>query len=82
MLSESIESAGLERWQKLYVNQRSSCITDLDSRDYSEKTMNAIFCNSAEVRRIHYIQLQKQQAYKKILADNRNNHQKFDEGSL
>jgi hypothetical protein len=70
MLSDTIERANLERWQKLFINMRSSCITDLDDLGYSEKTLDAIFGNSAEVRRIHYLQLQKERAYKKVLADN------------
>jgi site-specific recombinase XerD len=70
MLADILERAGIDRWQKLYVNMRSSCITDLDALGYSEKTLDAIFGNSAEVRRIHYLQLQKEDAYKKVLADN------------
>jgi site-specific recombinase XerD len=70
MLADTLERAGMERWPKLYVNMRSSCITDLDALGYSEKTLDAIFGNSAEVRRIHYLQLQKEEAYKKVLADN------------
>ncbi|MDR0337402.1 MAG: phage integrase SAM-like domain-containing protein [Planctomycetaceae bacterium] len=70
MLSDTIARAGLKRWQKLFVNMRSSCITDLDDLGYNEKTLDAIFGNSAEVRKIHYLQLQKEKAYKKVLADN------------
>jgi site-specific recombinase XerD len=70
MLSDTLERAGVARWQKLYVNMRSSCITDLDALGYSEKTLDAIFGNSAEVRRTHYLQLQKEEAYKKVLSDN------------
>jgi site-specific recombinase XerD len=71
MLSDVIARAGIEQYPKLFVNMRSSCITDLDALGYSEKTLDAIFGNSAEVRRIHYLQLQKKEAYKKVLADNK-----------
>jgi site-specific recombinase XerD len=70
MLADTIERAGLERWEKLYVNLRSSCITDYENIGYSDKVMDAVFGNSAEVRKIHYHQLQKEKAYKKLLADN------------
>jgi site-specific recombinase XerD len=70
MLANTIEKAGLTRWPKLYVNLRSSCITDLCDFGYSEKTLDAIFGNSTEVRKSHYIQLQKEKEYKKVLADN------------
>jgi site-specific recombinase XerD len=70
MLSGVLAKAGIEQYPKLFVNLRSSCITDLDALGYSEKTLDAIFGNSAEVRRIHYLQLQKKEAYKKVLADN------------
>jgi integrase len=70
VLADAIERSGLERWPKLFVNLRSSCITDLDKLGYSEKTLDAIFGNSAEVRRIHYLQLQKELAYAKVLSDN------------
>jgi site-specific recombinase XerD len=70
MLSDCIERAGFERWEKLYVNMRSSCITDMDAIGYPEKALDAVFGNSVEVRRAHYLQLQKEKVYNKILADN------------
>jgi hypothetical protein len=70
MLADTIERIGLTRWPKLFVNLRSSCITDLAGMGYSEKTLDAIFGNSTEVRKSHYIQLQKEKEYKKVLADN------------
>jgi hypothetical protein len=70
MLAETLERIGLTRWPKLFVNLRSSCITDLADMGYSEKTLDAIFGNSTEVRKSHYIQLQKEKEYKKVLADN------------
>jgi hypothetical protein len=70
MLANTIERASLTRWPKLFVNLRSSCITDLCDFGYSEKTLDAIFGNSTEVRKAHYIQLQKEKEYKKVLADN------------
>jgi site-specific recombinase XerD len=70
VLANAIEKSGLERWPKLFVNLRSSCITDLEKFGYSEKTLDAIFGNSAEVRRKHYLQLQKEKAYAQVLSDN------------
>ena len=70
ILANIIERIGLTRWPKLFVNLRSSCITDLADMGYSEKTLDAIFGNSTEVRKAHYIQLQKEKEYKKVLADN------------
>jgi hypothetical protein len=70
MLGNTIERAGITRWSKLFVNLRSSCITDLCDLGYSEKTLDAIFGNSTKVRKAHYIQLQKEKEYKKVLADN------------
>ncbi|MDR1140906.1 MAG: hypothetical protein LBL62_04370, partial [Planctomycetaceae bacterium] len=37
MLSDVITRAGVEQYPKLYVNMRSSCITDLDALGYSER---------------------------------------------
>jgi hypothetical protein len=36
---------------------------------YDEKTLDAIFGNSARIRMKHYIQFNKQRAYARILAD-------------
>ncbi|MDR1963817.1 MAG: hypothetical protein LBQ50_08560, partial [Planctomycetaceae bacterium] len=33
-------------------------------------TLDAIFGNSAAVRKIHYLQFQKEQEYKKVLSEN------------
>jgi hypothetical protein len=70
MLANILEQNNIDRWSKLFVNMRSSCITDIDGMGYSEKTLDAIFGNSTEVRKIHYIQLQKEKEYKKVLNDN------------
>jgi hypothetical protein len=70
MLACTIERVGLTRWPKFFVNCRSSCITDLSEMGYSEKTLDSIFGNSTEVRKVHYIQFQKEKEYKKVLADN------------
>jgi hypothetical protein len=70
MLANTLKRIGMERWPKLFVNLRSSCITDLCKLGYSEKTLDAIFGNSTEVRKAFYIQLQKEQEYKKVLSDN------------
>jgi hypothetical protein len=59
------------RWSKLWINCRSSCITDLDELGYSEKTLDAIFGNSALIRRKHYLQFRKEREYNRVLEDNR-----------
>jgi site-specific recombinase XerD len=70
ILSKIIKRAGITRWDKLFVNMRSSFITDMVALGYDEKTLDSIFGNSAEVRKMHYIQFQKEQSYKKVLEDN------------
>jgi hypothetical protein len=65
----AIERAGVDRWEKLWVNLRSSCITDFSRMGYDEKTMDSIFGNTARVRRVHYVQFDKQRAYSRVLAD-------------
>jgi len=39
----AICAGGVERWVKLFINLRSSCITDFVERGYKEKTLDAIF---------------------------------------
>ncbi|MDR0522273.1 MAG: hypothetical protein LBH00_10535 [Planctomycetaceae bacterium] len=65
----AIRQAGVPVWTKLFVNLRSSCITDLDERRYSDVTMNAIFGNSAAVRNRHYVQFRREREYAKVLSD-------------
>jgi len=67
--SETIRRSGVERWEKLFVNLRSSCITDFVERGYQEKTLDAIFGNSAVVRSRHYVQFRKDKEYAKVLKD-------------
>ena len=43
----SIRRSGVVQWAKLFVNLRSSCITDAVERGYQEKTLDAMFGNSA-----------------------------------
>ena len=66
----AIRKAGMEQWPKLWVNLRSSLITDLEQMGYTEKTLDSIFGNSASVRKLHYIQFERRKAYQKVLADN------------
>jgi integrase len=68
-LVSAIRAAKVEVWKKLFVNLRSSCITDLAERGCSEKTLDAIFGNSALVRNRHYIQFRKDGEYSKVLQD-------------
>jgi hypothetical protein len=65
----AIRRSGFEVWEKLFVNLRSSCITDLAERGYSEKTLDAIFGNSSQIRSLHYIQFRKEREYLRVLQD-------------
>ena len=66
----AIAAAGVEKWEKLFVNLRSSCITDMAECRYSEKMLDAMFGNSASVRSRHYIQFRKDKEYARALEDN------------
>ena len=65
----AIQAAGVEQWTKLFVNLRSSCITDFVERGYTEKALDSMFGNSAAVRRLHYVQFRKDREYGKMLQD-------------
>jgi hypothetical protein len=65
----TIRRAGVEVWEKLFVNLQSSCITDMAERGYSEKTLDSMFGNSAKVQCLHYVQFRKDREYAKVLAD-------------
>ena len=65
----AIRASGVEQWEKLFVNLRSSCITDFVERGYQEKTLDAIFGNSSAVRSRHYVQFRKEREYARVLAD-------------
>jgi hypothetical protein len=58
-IDRAIERSGEERWQKKFINLRSSCTTDLESQGLSEKTLDCIFGNSVAIRKKHYVQFLK-----------------------
>ena len=70
MLANAVQRAGLERWPKLWTNLRSTRITELIKLGYSEKTLDNIFGNSAAIRSKHYEQWQREEEYRRVLADN------------
>ena len=76
----AIRASGVEQWAKLFVNLRSSCITDAVERGYKEKTLDSIFGNSAVVRSRHYVQFRKDKEYAKVLQDNERSLQMLREG--
>jgi len=82
----AIRASGVEQWAKLFVNLRSSCITDMVERGYKEKTLDAMFGNSAVIRSRHYVQFRKEKEYAKVLADNAHMlkllHEGVDESSI
>jgi integrase len=49
-----VKKAGVEVWDKLFVNLRGSCSDDLERRGVAEKAINAWIGNSARMRRRHY----------------------------
>ena len=65
----AIRTSGMEPWEKLFINLRSSCITDMAERGYSEKCLDAMFGNSALVRSRHYIQFRQDKEYAKVLQE-------------
>jgi site-specific recombinase XerD len=69
-ISTAIRASGVERWVKLFVNLRSSCITDMVERRYSEKMLDSMFGNSTVVRQRHYVQFRKDKEYAKALEEN------------
>jgi integrase len=66
----AIQRSGVKCWCKLFVNLRSSCITDMVERRYSDKMLDSMFGNSPMVRSRHYIQFCKEKEYAKALEDN------------
>jgi integrase len=70
ILLRAVEKSGVERWPKLFVNLRSSCITEFDNLGYTEKALDSMFGNSAKIRRKHYVQLFKDREYRKMIEDN------------
>ena len=68
-LERAIRKSGVEQWVKLWINLRSSFVTDLVRIGYDERTIDAIVGNSAAIRRKHYIQFDKRRAYDRVLAD-------------
>jgi len=69
ILVRAIHRSGVPQWEKLWINLRSSFVTDLARMGYDERTMDSIIGNSAAVRRKHYIQFDKRRAYDRVLAD-------------
>jgi len=69
ILERSIRRSGVQQWEKLWINLRSSFVTDLARMGYDERTMDSIVGNSAAVRRKHYVQFDKRRAYDRVLAD-------------
>jgi hypothetical protein len=71
ILKCAIMSAGVERWPKLFINLRSSCITDFVTIGYTEKALDSMFGNSARIGELHYVQFRKESEYRRMLEDNR-----------
>lgn len=63
------ESARMSPWPKLFVNCRSSCITEYENLGYDSKTLDRMFGNSSQVRYKHYRQFRRDEATERILRD-------------
>jgi hypothetical protein len=66
----SMVTIGEKGWEKLFVNLRSSCITDFVMLGCNDKTLDSIFGNSSFVRFRHYVQFLKEYEMDRLLRDN------------
>ena len=71
LIRKARAKAGLRYWEKVFVNLRASRIIELEEAQYPESTLDAIFGNTAEVRRRHYLKPRLLKQYSKVLADSR-----------
>ncbi|MGL6193901.1 MAG: tyrosine-type recombinase/integrase [Thermoguttaceae bacterium] len=65
----AILQSGERLWPKLFVNCRSSLITDLDEMNYSSRCLDAFFGNSEQVRQRHYIQFHAESEFSRLVSD-------------
>jgi hypothetical protein len=70
ILLRAIRLSGVVRWPKLFINMRSSLITDLMRMGYCSKSLDSFFGNTEGVRRIHYEQYNRDREYARMLSDN------------
>jgi hypothetical protein len=77
----AIRASGVVQWTKLFINLRSSCITDMVERRYSEKMLDSMFGNSSAIRQLHYVQFRKDKEYLKARLDNERILKMFREGA-
>ncbi|MDR1140813.1 MAG: phage integrase SAM-like domain-containing protein [Planctomycetaceae bacterium] len=66
LIKKKMRKAGLNIWEKFFINQRSSCQTDKERLGWSRSVMDAAFGNSEHVRLIHYIQPMPDNDYAKL----------------
>ena len=71
ILKRGLSRLDIPCWPKLFINLRSSCITDFETIGYTEKSLDSMFGNSARVRRRYYIQFRKESEYRRILDDDK-----------
>ena len=64
---KAIQSAGFDVWPKMFVNLRSSIITEFEEMGISEKTIDAIFGNSSKVRKRYYIKHRQKEEFERVL---------------
>ena len=56
LIKKHMKRAGLEVWDKFFINLRSSCITDKVRLGWSRSLLDAVFGNSEQIRNKHYVQ--------------------------
>ncbi|GHT36334.1 hypothetical protein FACS189427_07740 [Planctomycetales bacterium] len=56
LIRKKMKRAGVPFWEKLFINLRSSCMTDKERLGWSRSLMDAVFGNSERIRLKHYIQ--------------------------
>jgi hypothetical protein len=66
----AIVRSGEKKWEKLFINLRSSCITDFVMLGCNDKTLDSIFGNSSFARFRHYVQFLKDYEIDRLLRDN------------
>ncbi len=68
-LLRAMKLANIPRWPKLWINLRSTRITELMVAGTREKTLDNIFGNSARVRSKHYEQWEMEEEYRRMLGE-------------
>jgi integrase len=82
VLRRAVKAAGLKPWNKIFVNLRSSCITDKDRLNWSEETQNKVFGNSKIIRGKHYVQELRDEEFDRLRFCGSNENQKKNDSKM